>query len=335
MKKILFVLLAVVAALVSSCSNDEIEISQSTTFKIDPSTVISTYTYEFNAGELDGLYSGYSLRVRLLVYDAGGTLVTSETQYVSNYAVTISTAADLASGDYTAVAITDAVELEDDAVSFEYWELSDEQQLATTTITDCGYIGGMNKVLGIGYATFSLSEGEQQITIKPAAAGSLFCLLWDNIHTYSDIEYIGLMTNRTGESLVLDDASGYDVSIDYNSGSYDWWVDYIAPSDYPSYDAIYDYCFDLPMKNKGFEWYCIDSDGYYYEIGDAMTFSTEAGSQYYFYIDMEELSCYGMDITGYTASSAKFEKAIAPGTAPVQKDDDKSSMKVIDFIQAQ
>ena len=62
MKKILYSLIAVLAMVMSSCSNDDIEVLHSVNIKVNPSKVISTFTYEYQPGELESFPDGYKLR---------------------------------------------------------------------------------------------------------------------------------------------------------------------------------------------------------------------------------------------------------------------------------
>ena len=63
MKKIFFTLLAF-AGMLASCSNDDIEIIQTqNTVTVNPSYVISPFTYENVTGELESFPTDYKLRV--------------------------------------------------------------------------------------------------------------------------------------------------------------------------------------------------------------------------------------------------------------------------------
>ncbi|MCS2309158.1 hypothetical protein NXX42_25705 [Bacteroides thetaiotaomicron] len=70
MKKYILLMFVFVAVL-TSCTNDDITISYATNFKINPATVITPFTFEMNAGELESFGSDHRLRVRLLTYNSG------------------------------------------------------------------------------------------------------------------------------------------------------------------------------------------------------------------------------------------------------------------------
>lgn len=285
MKKIFFILTSVITLALSSCSNDDIPVSLSTTFKINPANVIQPFSYEINPGDLEGVDSDNTLRVRLLVYNSEGVLVQTETQYLSSYASVMSTAINLEDGNYTAVVITDVVEKDGENISWACWELSDENSLTTAKITDLGYIGGKAKILGIGSKKFSISGASEEILINPTPAGAVLCTMWRNIHTFSDVDMIVLQTNRSSDYLVMNSDGGYDVAIENDNNNYKWRTNYIEPSDYPNSTNIYGYCFTLPTNNISFR-YRIDTSDSESVYSDAMSFNIKAGSEYYFEIDL-------------------------------------------------
>lgn len=285
MKKIFFILTSVITLILSSCSNDDIPVSLSTTFKINPANVIQPFSYEINPGDLEGVDSDNTLRVRLLVYNSEGVLVQTETQYLSSYASVMSTAINLENGNYTAVVITDVVEKDGENISWACWELSDENSLTTAKITDLGYIGGKAKILGIGSKKFSISGASEEILINPTPAGAVLCTMWRNIHTFSDVDMIVLQTNRSSDYLVMNSDGGYDVAIENDNNNYKWRTNYIEPSDYPNSTNIYGYCFTLPTNNISFR-YRIDTSDSESVYSDAMSFNIKAGSEYYFEIDL-------------------------------------------------
>ena len=74
MKKYLAIFAVLFTVILSSCSNDDIPVNRSVTFKLNPATVVDNL-YEMNAGDLTSLSSGATLNVDLYVYDESGTLV--------------------------------------------------------------------------------------------------------------------------------------------------------------------------------------------------------------------------------------------------------------------
>lgn len=314
MKKIFVILTSVIAFVLSSCTNDDIPVSQATTFKIDPANVIQPFSYEINPGDLEGVDSDNSLRVRLLVYNSEGVLVQSETQFLSSYASIMSTSVNLEKGDYTAVAITDVVEKDGENITWACWELSDESSITTARITDLGYIGGRSKILGIGSQKFSVSDASEEISINPTPAGAVLCVMWRNIHTFSDVDMIVLETNRSSDYLVMNSNGGYEVAVENDNNNYNWRMAMLEPSDYPSSTNIYGYYFTFPINNISFR-FRIDTSDSESVYTDAMPFNINAESEYYFEINLSDpdfdngISFGGFEISGNrSVSGGKVEK---------------------------
>ncbi len=312
MKKYLAIFAVLFTVILSSCSNDDIPVSQSTTFKINPATVIQSFTYEINPGDLEGVPSGSSLRVRLLVYNLEGILVKSETQYLSSYASLMSSSLDLSMGDYTAVVITDVVTKSGDDISFACWELSDENSISTAKITDLGYIGGKSKILGIGSTKFTVyGTFSEDVVINPTPAGSVLCVMFKNIHTYSDVESLVLETNRYSDYLVLNQDGGYDVAVENNNNKYNWRAAILEPSDYPDATNVYGYYFVVPTNNISYR-FRIDITGEDSLYSDAMPFNITAGSEYYFELNLCDPNYdYGISYGGYQVTSGRSRSDVS------------------------
>lgn len=61
MKKYLAIFAVLFTVILSSCSNDDIPVNRSVTFKLNPATVVDKL-YEMNAGDLTSLSSGATLK---------------------------------------------------------------------------------------------------------------------------------------------------------------------------------------------------------------------------------------------------------------------------------
>ena len=133
MKKILYSLIAVLAMVMSSCSNDDIEISRQTTFKINPATVVEGL-YEYNAGDMQSLYNNEKLNIALFIYDRNGNLVNNDLQQFSAYTQIMTSNQMLPKGDYTGIAVSYV------SSSIEYWEIVNTEKMSTFKINDKGKI---------------------------------------------------------------------------------------------------------------------------------------------------------------------------------------------------
>ena len=160
MKKYLSILTALIAVLFTSCSNDDIPVMHETVFKVDPSTVISSYL-EYNVGDLTSFSSGNKLRIRLLAYDEDGVLVASDESFSNDYTHIQTFNFALPEGNYTTVAITDVV-----SSTTEFYTLSNQERLNTTTITSTGKIGLQSGILGLTTETHYVSSYTNDINIK-------------------------------------------------------------------------------------------------------------------------------------------------------------------------
>lgn len=283
-------LLAVVAFL-ASCDNDDITISSNTNIKVNASGVISPFKYKVHPDDLESFNNQYfQLRIRVLAYDEEGILVAQGTQYASNYNVTENFNLDLPIGQtYTLVAITDLQGKANSSVS-EFWHLSDSDRIATTKLTDTGYIGHENKILGLGSATVTVSKESQEININPTPAGALIYVDFQHIHYYTDVERWTLGISKTSDNILLNKDGSYSPSVQSNNGKFDWRLTYIEPleEDNANYNGIYGYYFELPMENVGFELeYLISGKNSTYVYPDTNFYlSFEAGKQYGIIIDL-------------------------------------------------
>lgn len=285
MKKILYFLIAVLAMVMSSCSNDDIEITRAISVKVNPSGVIAPFTFEINTGELESFDTDNKLRVRTFAYNEKGALVAQDVQYLQNYASIASCSLNLERGTYTIVAITDIAEMDGTDVSFEYWTISGTEKLSTTKITDAGYLGGKHKILGLDIKKMTVESQNNECKLNPQPVGALCLVHWLNIHTYPSVEEYTLAMSKSSDFIQLNEIGGYDVSELNENGAFNWRLTYLDPSDYTAYDNVYGYYFVLPMKNIKFK-YTYVANGEYNELSTSETVSCEAGGEYYFALNL-------------------------------------------------
>ena len=283
-KYISFMAAAFFAAMISSCSNDDITISKTVNFTVNPSTVVGTFSVgEENAGELESFNTDCKLNVKLFVYNENGELVKKFSNTYSNYAVQMKASAFLPQGRYTAVAIT---HIDDVVDNIKYWEISDENQLEGLKIIDGGYIGGQNKVLGVTSSDFYVGDDIEDVNINVYPAGSMLVVRYYNYLALKNLGYteFSLMANKIMEYLEFDRFGNTEVIADNHNGQFDWYIDKIDASNFSAgYDYIYDYEFILPMTNVGLQFYTEDESSYY-TLGNGTSFNTQAGGCYYAYL---------------------------------------------------
>ena len=283
MKKIVFAFLALIVIL-TSCTNDDIKITQATTIKVNPSGVVAPFNVEINAGELESFNSNYKLRVRVLAYDDKGILCSRDEQYLSNYAGLANCNLSLSNGTFRIIAITDVVNTIAGAKVPEFWELSGEENLSTTKLTDMGYVGGTYKILGVASKSVNIKDGENSYTLNPEPVGALCLVLMKNMLHYSGITEFDIDMNRTSDFLEFDNDGVFTPSIENHNGDYDWVLCRFDRDD--SYNNLYNYFYVLPMKNVSFRASVLQNDSWLANIAPEYTINLEAGIEYGIILDL-------------------------------------------------
>lgn len=339
MKKYLAIFAVLFTVILSSCSNDDIPVLETTVIRVNPSTVMSNFTYQLNPGDLDGVGSDQELRIRLFIYDDNGKLVDEQVQTVRNYLTTASFEANLPSGEsYTAIAITDVTSSKTGTVA-EYWGIEDTSDLSSLRIDYLGYENnyGDQEILGVKSATIYSGENT---TINVEAAGALVCTSARNIHAYSDIKYIWVWGNR-GNGF-------YDFS---TRGELNTNPDLEVQPDFTDIDVdvygtiyeVYSYKFIMPQTNYKLTLAFADNSGSVIHSSDLTDLTLKQGSEYLYliYLDPEDDGSghyySGIeDVTGqiYGSSRAAVEHIETPSELSVANSIEKpKSWKVKHLIK--
>lgn len=283
MKKIIFALFALVG-IMSSCTNDDIEITHATTIKVNPSGVVAPFTVELNAGELESFGSDYKLRVRVLAYNKDGILCSQDEQYLSNYAGLANCNLSLTNGTFRVIAITDVVNTKTGANVPEFWDLSGIDNLSTTKLADLGYIGGPYKILGVASKSVNITDGENSYTLNPEPVGALCLVFMRNMLHYSGITEFDIDINRTSDFLEFNNDGTFSPAIENHNGEYDWILCSFDRDD--SYNNLYNYYFVLPMRNVSFRASVLQNDSWLTNIAQEETIDLEAGVEYGIILDL-------------------------------------------------
>lgn len=297
-------MLAVCLAILSSCTNEDITFGSMVTVKVNPSGVIAPFVYELYPGELEGIDEPWKLRTRVLVYDEEGQLKASDTQYLSNYSNIMTSSLELAEGDYTAIAITDVVELSGSEIDFEFWNLSGENVLSQLKVTDTGYIGGGYKILGVGKQTLTVNERNDDVVIRCSPAGAICLVYYQNVHTFSDVVKYGILMTKSSDYISYNNYGDYEVSIQNNGGDFGWWLDNIEPDDY-TVNNVYGYKFVLPMNNVVLK-FIADTDDNRINLSDRITMNIEAGMQYLMMLNLNDEESDGKITSQFTELSNDY-----------------------------
>lgn len=328
MKKHLAILAVLFTVILSSCTNDDIPVSQAITFKVNPSTVVSSYQ-EFQPGELSSIPSGANLRMRLLIYNEAGNLVAEDETYMNDYTHIMTSSFNLEQGSYTAVACTDIVT---DNKKFEYWDLSGKEKLSTTMFTDNGYIGGSLKILGIKVNHFSVDNElkEYHIDVKPA--GALAFVWWKNWRRYNNVEAFRLYANRSCDNMTLNAYGEPTYSVESSNDVSDWRI---ASMTYDAeYAGGYVYVFLFPVKNMTVQFGASLKDNKYTLFKNAKEIvDIELGREYYFTYDVTSEECEWLVLTDVDARSSASKLEYYGNDTVSNGFENNQSIRVVDFIQ--
>lgn len=297
-------MLAVCLAILSSCTNEDITFGSMVTVKVNPSGVIAPFEYEMNPGDLETIAESHKLRIRIFVYDKDGLLRASDTQYLAGYSNIMTSSLDLPKGNYTAIAITDVVEMSGEDVTFEYWNVSGENIMSQLKVTDAGYIGYKSKILGVGKQTISVGNKNGEFMVKCSAAGAICLVYYCNIHTFSDVEQYGVLMTKSSDYISFSESGDYDVSIESSGTSFGWWLGKLSPKDH-SHTNIYSYLFVLPM-NKVTLQFVADTDDERFYLDEKATMNLEAGKEYLMMLNLNDEESDGKITSQFTELSNDY-----------------------------
>ena len=311
MKKYISLLAIAIIAVLSSCSIEDVTVSKTVNFTVNPSTVVEPFVEKYsyiisdvlgsNKGELESFSTDFKLRVRLFVYDKNGELAKKVSGDFSNYDVKLKESIFLPVGSYTAIAISDVYSPQQ---NFQYWAVSGEDQLATLKIEDTGYFGDALTILGATKQTFTVGETGVDVNIDIKSAGALFLITYWNIFTYSDVTQYELSVNKLQSSINYNSNGDYTISTQNNNGSFDWRISSIelADIDKTKYSAARRWATQLPMNNVGvcFSYWTSDATKST-QIGTPASFDIKAGEGYYCELGLYPVDTYYMTVEQATA----------------------------------
>ena len=292
MKKIIFSMLACAALITTSCTNDDIEITNAITFKVNPATVVENL-YEAKAGDLTSLSSGAKLHVTLFIYDEKGNLINNVSNEYSAYTHMMTTDINLPIGNYTAVATSYVTG------SVDYWTFSDIDKLSTFKITDNGYVGGKSKILGLTIKNFNIASNSETVNINIENAGAVSLVKFDNWNKYSDVSRYALLGKQADDYITFDNQGNPDYSLKSRS-TYDFIK---IAFDYNSEKTgATGYFFTFPITNASFSFSALTSDNEWITMATFVD-DVKIGETYLFEYDIETDETFWYDMTPSNASA--------------------------------
>lgn len=314
MKKILSLFAAVVAVMLSSCSNDDIPVGRPININVDPSTVVSSFI-EYTPGEITTLSSNNKLRIRLLVYDENGNRVKSDSAFSEDYTHIKKFSLNLPEGKYITVAITDVVANN----GIEFYTLLNTEKLTTTSLSYNSYIGGTAAILGLTTEYIYITPNKQDYNIRVKPAGALvFCGVdnWNDCLNYADpnsttdrldIKKYIIYSDKSQSGLTLNSSGEPIYSIktaDLNKECYLWF----SATRNTSREYYYNYSFKFPMKNVTIGW-AGETSTDRWNLSDQFKVEIEAGKNYYFILDMSDLETEWDELKNGSNAPAMMMKA--------------------------
>lgn len=301
MKKYLAIFAVLFTVILSSCSNDDIPMSQSISFKVNPSTVVNSFD-EYDAGELTVFPKGYLLRVRLLIYNETGKLVSSDVQTFGDYSHIMSSSQNLEEGNYTVVTTTDIITTEDDQYA---WILSGEENLTSLTMTKTEYIRQQWEILGLETTHISITSSTKDVNIDVKPAGALAIVFYNNWNKYTDVLKYKLNSDKVADNFMLDSNGLPQYSVK-SSDNTNYRISLVTWDS--NYTGAYRYIFLFPMQNVTLQFKCECDDDKTYLLGEPAKVDIEKGKEYLFAIDVETDEAEWYDITP-TKNRSTMEKA--------------------------
>ena len=264
MKKYILSAFALFAMLVTSCSNDDINIEAPSTININAAGVIAPFV-EYSPGELETFGSSFKLRLRALVYNDKGELVSQTSDFFTNYNVQLKSNIFLSPGTYIVIGISDVVELDGNSIKNEFWLLTGEKKLSEMVITDAGKIGNYARILGVAKNTITVQGSKTNsvdVDLKPA--GTLIYTFFYDIDALSayNVTHYKLMANKASESLNFDSSGNYSISERHEEST-----SYRIARIEAGTGSTYRYSFILPMKNLKL-WFACEMDGETYNFDE-------------------------------------------------------------------
>lgn len=273
-------ILSVILAVFTSCTNDDITISYTpkgytTNFKIDPSTVIAPFE-SYESGELEGIHASYRLRIRLLIYDASGTLVADDEQLFTSYATVMASSKSLPKGNYIAIAVSDIVAKDN---SEEFWTLTGVENLSNATIKAGETIGDYGLgILGVEKTSFVVvgDNKNEDIVINIKPAGSLFLIFYLGVQKYPDAKSYELSVSKDVIDCKFDSQGNFSPS--WENCDFINRVN-VHNQEGNTGDDYYHYAYILPTSNLKMK-YRYTTDEKIVNLTPEMNVSPRAGEEY-------------------------------------------------------
>lgn len=333
MKKYLAILIGLMAYFTSCTDQDDVDIKYQVDFTVSPEKVMSGFI-PYAEGDFD-IPSDYNVRIRALIYDASGLLVSKTEELVKNYLADFTFSVVLPVGEYTVITSSDVVEGNSlSNIDTHYWSFSGDRKLADYTVKNEGYWGNSKDMLGLTQTELHV-EGvtNKEIHIQPITA--LVESHISRIHSNSLITYASIQYQFTGDLIKYINQTWAFSSSAATTDDFELQRIDLTDSGYDNVPGVYSYGAVLPANNQTFKGYIqyIDADG---KLKEGTTKSTttvnfESGKQYNIIFDLNSLTVSSSVITTKTGGNL----SIGPSHKKTEDGAATLSHKVIDLLQKQ
>lgn len=172
MKKILYSLIAVLAMVMSSCSNDDIEVIKTggVTVNVNTQGVYNDFDISDNISDFIR-DEDYGIKVFSFLYDKNGKLLDKNETLQFNYNTVSFTYNGLPQGDYTLLLVETLVDGNTGESSF--WKFENTENLAEIRVAQMRNEVLFPFVLGVCTELISIGEKDQMISFTPKGIGSM------------------------------------------------------------------------------------------------------------------------------------------------------------------
>ena len=247
MKKILYSLIAVLAMVMSSCSNDDIEVIKTggVAFNVSSQGVYDDFgiSDDFKNNYLSG---SYYIGIYTFVYNSDGSLAVSDSLYTKTFGNVEQRFDNLKYGEYTVVSVEMLVD-EDDSYQSAAWRIIGKEKLSTLEIVhkdfidkskkeeDKSYVAEWQMAVGCATCNFVIDRKDEYVlNLIPKGLGAIINTYMTNfsqsnfkaLFFYTKNQPVGRYLNP---NLVGDDRFHYDKYTEervwtHRGGA---WYDYI------------------------------------------------------------------------------------------------------------
>lgn len=290
MKQLLTILAVFFTVVLSSCSNEDIEMIDSSNFQINISTqsvyddfkIAEPFKNNFLGGK------GYSIGVFTYIYDNSGSLATSDSIYVDTFGKVSQEFNNLRVGDYTLITLEMLVENNNNQTS-PNWLIAGQDHLETLRVVNKNFTSYWYSAIGLYTENINISKGNINKEIVPKGIGCIISTTMSNFNFSNYVSVDFLTKDQPKGRLLSPTFKGEDRFVyDHYNESHTWTTRgyYFQQEGLPSSIDI-----DVYLLEEGLIRYCfgaeglkadgtLDSSFYPYPSANS-TFQVADGSTYY------------------------------------------------------